>query len=151
MQRCCITLRGGLAMMARSKKSLTPTEAAIIDLERQEEAIAARRKALGLDPAVPVVPTDAQNDMRMAPDHVIELTRPVRLDIPFDDPVATRDLLGMLMRAFEEAQAISQDHGLGPIRQRMRMRETVKIAANLVVLARGMKPRGWRGSDIDRR
>lgn len=127
-------------------RPLTTTEAAIIDLERQEAAIAERRKALGLDPAIPVVPTDAQNDMRMAPDHVIELTRPVRIDIPFDDPVATRDLLGMLMRAFEEAQAISHDHPLGIIRQRMRMRETIKVAANMVVLQRGMKPRGWRGS-----
>ncbi len=127
------------------KRPLTPTEAALIDLEHQEEAIAARRRALSGDPAVPVVETDKKAHP-WPPEYVVELTRPVRIDIPFDDPVATREILELLMGAFVEAQQISQEHGIGFVNQRMAMRNVVKTAANMVVCKRGMKPRGFRGS-----
>lgn len=135
-----------IATLPGLKRPLTPTEAALIDLERQEEAIAARRRALSGDPAVPAVETDAKADFPWPPATVAELTRPVRLDIPFDDPVATREILGILAGAIVEAQQISQDHDIGFIRQRMRMREVMKTAANVIVCLRGMKPRGFRGS-----
>lgn len=115
--------------------SLTVTEQAIIDLQKQREAITAR--ARNFDPSAS---TREPGDSIMPPDYVEALTRPVRLEIDFRDPIHTRQQIETLQAALVEALVVTQDHKRGINRQRMDLRNIVKTAAEVLVLMNGKTP-----------
>lgn len=117
--------------------SLTVTEAAIIDLQRQREAIDMRAK--NFDPVAGGLHARGA-DTLLTPDYVDALTRPVRLEISFDDPIATRRQIEALQAALVEALVVTQDHGRGINRQRMDLRNIIEQAAKVLVLMHGRKP-----------
>lgn len=117
--------------------TLTVTERAIIDLEKQREAHMARARnynpagnGLGAEPG----------DTIMPPDYVDALARPVRLEITFDDPIKTRQQIEALQAALVEALVVTQDHRRGINRQRMDLRNIIKTAAEVLVLMNGKTP-----------
>lgn len=116
----------------------TVTEAAIIDLERQKEAHTARAK--NFDPAA--YARLEPGDIRMPADYIDALTRPVRLEISFEDPVATRQQIQALQAALVEALVVTGDHGRGINRQRMDLRNIIKNAADILIYMRGKAPSG---------
>ena len=118
--------------------SLTVTEAAIIDLQRQREALDMRAK--NFDPKL--VATRDPNDMRLTAETIDNLTRPVRLEISFTDPIHTRQQIEMLQAALVEALVLTQQHELGMLRQRLRLREVIKTAADTLVYLNGKTPAG---------
>lgn len=118
--------------------SLTVTESAIIDLRRQREAMEMRAK--NFDPKL--VATREAGDMSLTPETVDNLTRPVRIELSFDDPIATRQQIETLQAALVEALVLTQQHDLGIVRQRLRLRETIKTAADMLVYMRGKVPAG---------
>lgn len=115
--------------------TLTVTEQAIIDLERQKEAITAR--ARNFDPHAR---SREPGDTIMPPDYVDALARPVRLEITFDDPIKTRQQIEALQAALVEALVVTQDHKRGINRQRMDLRNIIKTAAEVLVLMNGKTP-----------
>lgn len=119
---------------------LTVTEAAIIDLQRGKEAMARRSKQLG-DPAVPSIPADAKGFPWRA-DYVDALSRPVRIEITFEDPLKTREQIEVLMACLTEALVVTQDHQRGINRQRMDLRNIVKTGAETLVMLNGKMPTG---------
>jgi hypothetical protein len=116
--------------------NLTVTEQAIIDLERQREAITARAK--NFDPTA--IGRREPGDTIMPPDYVDALARPVRLEITFDDPIKTRQQIEALQAALVEALVVTQDHRRGINRQRMDLRNIIKTAAEVLVLMNGKTP-----------
>jgi hypothetical protein len=116
--------------------SLTVTEQAIIDFQRQREAHMARTKALG--------PPFEPGDMKLTPDYVDALTRPVRIEIDFRDPIHVRGQIDVLMAALVEAQVLTQQHDLGINRQRIRLRGILKEAADTLTMLNGKTPAGRR-------
>ena len=118
--------------------SLTVTESAIIDLQRQREAIEMRAK--NFNPSL-AAPRD-QPDMRLTAETIDNLTRPVRLEISFTDPIHTRQQIEMLQAALVEALVLTQQHELGMMRQRLRLREVIKTAADTLVYLNGKTPAG---------
>ena len=80
--------------------------------------------------------------MALTPETVDNLTRPVRIELSFDDPIATRQQIETLQAALVEALVLTQQHDLGIIRQRLRLRETIKTAADMLVYMRGKVPAG---------
>ena len=119
---------------------LTVTEAAIIDLQRGKEAMARRAKQIG-DPAVPSIPAD-HTGFPWPAATVDALSRPVRLEITFDDPLKTREQIEALMACLTEALVVTQDHGRGISRQRMDLRNIVKTGAEVLVMMNGKMPTG---------
>ena len=116
---------------------LTVTERAIIDFEKQREAMLARSK--NFDPSkVSYEP----GDLKMPADYIDALTRPVRLEISFDDPIKTRQQIEALQAALVEALVVTQDHGRGINRQRMDLRSIIKGAAEVLVYMNGKTPTG---------
>lgn len=122
---------------ALSAPSLTVTEQAIIDLQRQREAHMARAKSFQNPPY-------EQGDVRLTPDYVDALTRPVRLEIDFRDPIHVRQQIDVLMAALVEAQVLTQQHELGINRQRIRLRGILKEAADTLTMINGRTPAGRR-------
>ena len=118
--------------------ALTVTEAALIDLEKQKDAAAMRAKSFQQRPM------GEPGDMVMPPAYVDHLTRPVRLEITFTDPIATRQQIEVLQAALVEALVLTQQHEIGINRQRMRLREVVKTAADTLTLLTGRTPAGRR-------
>jgi hypothetical protein len=116
--------------------NLTVTEQAIIDLEKQREAITAR--ARNFDPTA--IGRREPGDSIMPPDYVEALTRPVRLEIDFRDPIHTRQQIETLQAALVEALVVTQDHKRGINRQRMDLRNIIKTAAEVLVLMNGKTP-----------
>lgn len=116
--------------------SLTVTEAAIIDLQRQREALDMRAK--NFDPKL--VTSREQHDMNLTAETIDNLTRPVRIVLTFDDPVMTRQQVHALQAALVELEVLTQQHELGINRQRMRMRECAKTAADTLVYISGRTP-----------
>ena len=117
--------------------NLTVTEQAIIDFQKQKEAAMARAK--NFDPAKQ---SFEPGDLRMPADYVDALTRPVRLEISFDDPIRTREQIQALQAALVEALVVTQDHGRGINRQRMDLRSIIKGAAEVLVYMNGKTPTG---------
>jgi hypothetical protein len=117
--------------------SPTVTEAAIIDLEKGKEAMA--RRAKNFDPRTA---TAERHDLSLPAETLDNLTRPVRIEITFTDPIHTRAQLEMLAAAIVEAQVLTQQHELGIMRQRLRLRETMKTAADMLVYLNGKTPTG---------
>jgi len=120
--------------------SLTVTEAALIDLQRQREAHMARAK--NFDPTK--VSRYEPGDVRLTPDYVDALTRPVRLEVDFRDPIHTRQQIEVLMAALVEAQVVTQQHELGINRQRIRLRGILKEASDTLTMVNGKTPAGRR-------
>lgn len=116
--------------------SLTVTEAAIIDLQRQREALDMRAK--NFDPKL--VASREQHDMNLTAETIDNLTRPVRIVLTFDDPIMTRQQVHALQAALVELEVLTQQHELGINRQRMRMRECAKTAADTLVYISGRTP-----------
>jgi hypothetical protein len=119
--------------------SLTVTESAIIDLQRQKEAMMARAKNFD-----PTAQPREQGDIKLTPDYVDALTRPVRIEIDFRDPIHVREQLSVLAAAIVDAQVITQQHEIGVNRQRIRLRGVLKEAADTLTMINGKTPAGRR-------
>lgn len=119
--------------------TLTVTEAAIIDLEKQKAAHMARAK--NFDPSAQ---QQEPGDMRLTADYVEALTRPVRLELDFRDPIHVREQIEVLMGALSDAKALTQQHELGINRQRIRLRSVIKDAADALTIINGRTPAGRR-------
>lgn len=118
---------------------LTVTERAIIDLQRQKEAIVARAK--NFDPTAygrEVEPGDAI----LSAEAVDAICAPVRLELTFTDPIHTRRQIEALQAALVEALVVTQDHKRGINRQRMDLRHVIKSAAEVLVYMNGKTPTG---------
>lgn len=122
--------------------SLTTTEAAIIDLERQREAHMARARKMADHREER--PAREPGDISLTPDYVDALTRPVRIEIDFRDPIHVRQQIETLMAALVEAQVLTQQHELGINRQRIRLRGVLKEAADTLTMINGKTPAGRR-------
>lgn len=118
--------------------SLTVAEQAIIDFQRQREAFAMRAK--NFDPKA--YATQDRADTMMTPEVIDNLTRPVRIEISFSDPIHTRQQIEALQSALVEALVLTQQHELGILRQRLRLREVMKTAADTLVYMNGKTPTG---------
>lgn len=114
--------------------SLTVTEAAIIDLQRQREAFDMRAK--NYQPGASL----DRSDTLLTEEALEALAAPVRIEITFKDPVHTRQQLEVLAAAIVEAQVVTQDHGRGIRRQRMDLRHIMKTAAETLVYLNGKTP-----------
>lgn len=116
---------------------MTVTERALIDFQRQKEAVLARAK--NFDPtAEPREP----GDVRLSAEAVDAICAPVRLEITFTDPIHTRRQIEALQAALVEALVVTQDHQRGINRQRMDLRHIVKSAAEVLVYMNGRTPTG---------
>lgn len=124
-----------------SETSLTVTERAIIDLQRQREAIMARAK--NFDPTAFAREVE-KGDLHTTADRLDYLTRPVRLELTFRDPIAVRQQIEVLMGYLTDALVITQDHGRGINRQRVDLRNKMENARDELVLMNGRKPSGWQ-------
>lgn len=117
----------------------TVAEQAIIDLQRQREAHLARAKNFetGATQREP-------GDIKLTVDYVEALTRPVRLEMDFRDPIHARQQIEVLMAALVEAQVITGQHELGINRQRIRLRGVIKEASDTLTMLNGRTPAGRR-------
>lgn len=120
--------------------ALTVTEQAIIDFQRQKEALMARAK--NFDPVAAGELAARRVDTALTADAVDALTAPVRLEITFKDPIHTRQQIEALQSALVEALVVTQDHGRGINRQRMDLRHILKTAAEMLVYMNGRTPTG---------
>lgn len=128
--------------------SVTVTEAALIDFQRQKEAVMARAK--NFDPVAGG--NNARDpDIKLTPDYVDALTRPVRLEIDFRDPIHIRQQLEVLAAAIVEAQVLTQQHDLGIHRQRIRLRGVLKEAADILAMLNNKTPAGRQHKNIQNR
>jgi hypothetical protein len=118
---------------------MTVAEQAIIDLQRQREAHLARAKNFEAG----ATPREA-GDIKLTVDYVEALTRPVRIEMDFRDPIHTRQQIEVLMAALVEAQVITGQHELGINRQRIRLRGVVKEASDTLTMLNGKTPAGRR-------
>lgn len=117
----------------------TVAEQAIIDLQRQREAHLARARNFESGG----VQREA-GDIKLTADYVEALTRPVRIEMDFRDPIHTRQQIEVLMAALVEAQVITGQHELGINRQRIRLRGVVKEASDTLTMLNGKTPAGRR-------
>jgi hypothetical protein len=122
--------------------TLTVTEQAIIDFQRQKEAMMARAK--NFDPRGGADAPREPGDIQLTPAYVDALTRPVRIEIDFRDPVHVREQLSVLAAAIVDAQVLTQQHELGIHRQRIRLRGVLKEAADTLTMINGKTPAGRR-------
>ena len=76
----------------------------------------------------------------MHPDVAELMTRSLRIDLVFKDPIDTRRQLEVLAAGVVRALAISQDHERGPYRQRRDMREVLRDACVEIQIMQGKKP-----------
>jgi hypothetical protein len=120
---------------------LTVTERAIIDLERQREAHMARAK--NYNPATNGLGAEA-GDLKLTPDYVEALSRPVRIEMVFDDPMKVREQIEVLMGYLSDAKVVTQQHEIGINRQRLRLRGVIKEAADALTIINGRTPAGRR-------
>jgi hypothetical protein len=120
--------------------TLTVTESAIIDFERQKEAVMARAK--NFNAAEAGAHASGRVDTSLTADAVEALTAPVRVEITFKDPIHTRQQIEALQSALVEALVVTQDHGRGINRQRMDLRHILKTAAEVLVYMNGRTPTG---------
>jgi hypothetical protein len=114
--------------------SLTVTEAALIDAQRQKEAYDMRAK--NYQPGA----TINRSDALLSEEALDALAAPVRIEITFKDPIHTRQQLEALMAACTEALVVTQDHHRGIRRQRMDLRHIMKTAAETLVYMNGKTP-----------
>lgn len=81
------------------------------------------------DPSEPVHPDVAES-----------LTRSLRIDLTFKDPIHTRQQLEVLSSALIRALMISQDHQRGAWRQRRDMRDVLREACVEIQIMQGKRP-----------
>lgn len=122
--------------MARSKQSLTPTEASLIDLQRQRKAHDERRRLLHSDP-----PERDAREFPWPPEYLDGLPRCVRLEITFDNPVETSKQMRVVIEAATEAVSIAEDGTLSQQRKRLYLRNIVREAARTLMVMQGKTPR----------
>lgn len=125
--------------MAIDESKLTVTERALIDLQRQREAITARAKNYrgGAGAREP-------GDSLIAPQMVGELCKTVRLELDFRDPVHVRLQLEAVMRVSTEALVLTQEHHVGIAHQRLRLRSMLKNLSDELTMLNGKTPAGRR-------
>lgn len=111
---------------------LTVLQRALMDLDRQKEAFEMRKKQ--------VAPPWEPGDVRLLPDTMDALCAPLRIEVTFDDPIATRQQLEVLAAAIVEAQVVTMQHDLGINRQRLNLRHIMQTAAEALVLLQGKTP-----------
>lgn len=116
---------------------LTVTERALIDFQRQKEAILGRAKNFD-----PTATSREPGDVRLSAEAVDAICAPVRLEITFTDPIHTRRQIEALQAALVEALVVTQDHQRGINRQRMDLRHVIKSAAEVLVYMNGKTPTG---------
>lgn len=107
------------------------TEAAQIDAQNAKARYDEMMRRSAPRPGDPIAQTDVERS----------LTAPVRIDLPFDDPIATRELLFVLAGACSDAIAISQDQNRGALRAVKDMRRRMREAAIEIAHRKGMTPR----------
>lgn len=108
------------------------TEAAQIDAQNAKAKLDAMKQRMQPPrPGDPIATTDLEK----------VLTAPVRIDLPFGDPIATRELLFVLAGACSDAIAISQDQNRGALRAVKDMRRRMREAAIEIAHRKGMTPR----------
>jgi len=117
----------------------TVTEAALIDFQRGREALMTR--ARNFDPQKD---SYEPGDLRIPPEYVDSMTLPTRIEIDYRHPVHIRQQLDILASAIVEAQVVTQQHELGINRQRIRCREILKTAADMLTIVNGKTPAGRR-------
>jgi hypothetical protein len=126
-------------------RSLTVTEAALIDAQRGQQAMARRRQQMsGGDPAVPLTESDRQRSDPWDAATLDALTRPVRLEIAFTDPIKVRAQIDAITECLREARQATYDHDGGIARQLLRLHSIVKQGANVLVYLNGKAPSGKR-------
>lgn len=118
-----------------TERPLTVIEATLIDAQQQKQAFDEMAKRIK-----PAGPAFEPGDLRLLPDTMEALAGTLRLELTFTDPIETRQQLEVLAAAIVEAQVISQDHGLGINRQRLRMRQVMQTAAETLVFMQGKTP-----------
>ncbi len=116
---------------------MTVTERALIDFQRQKEAVLARAK--NFDPAAS---QREPGDTILSAEAIDALCAPVRIEITFADPIHTRRQIEALQAALVEAAVVTQDHGRGINRQRLELRRIVKTAAEVLVYMNNKTPTG---------
>lgn len=119
---------------------LTVTEAALVDLERQREAFMARAK--NYDGAEGGDRMRLVKELGFDPRDMERLAAPVQIKLTFDDPMKLRAQLEVLAGAIEEAKALTYDHNLGIMKQRVRARRVMKEASDTLTYMRGQAPSG---------
>jgi hypothetical protein len=126
-------------------RPLTTTEAALIDLQRQEQAIAERRRLLTNDPAIPSIPADHSGQGPWDAETLAELTRPVRIEINFDGgPLKVREQIDALAAVLADLRAETYKHDRGIARQMLQLRHIAKAGADTLVYMNGKTPSGKR-------
>lgn len=120
--------------------TVSVTEQAIIDLQKQREAYMGRAK--NFDPSAAGEHARLVQELGFDPEQMDVLAAPVQIKLTFDDPMKTRAQLDRLAGAIEEAKALSYDHKLGILKQRLRMRRVMKEASDSLTLMRGQMPSG---------
>ena len=103
----------------------------------------ARKQAMTSPPAEP-------GDLRLWGDTLDAMTRPVRLEIDFRDPIHVRRQLDALASFIVEAQQVTQQHDIGINRQRVRLRGIIKDAADHLTMMNGKTPAGRRRATLAR-
>lgn len=76
----------------------------------------------------------------MHPDVAESLTRSLRIDLTFKDPIHTRQQCEVLAAALIRALMISQDHKRGAWRQRRDMRDVLREACVEIQIMQGKRP-----------
>lgn len=110
----------------------------------------AKRRAQmgGGDPAVPLTESDKRRDDPWGPAMLAELTRPVRIEIDFRDPIHVRDQVDALLSALAEVRLATFDHEPGIARQLLRLHNMVKTVATVLVYMNGKAPSGKRKAKV---
>jgi hypothetical protein len=160
--------------IALATTKLTPTDASLIDLERQKQAHEERRRVMNgealpapyyahssssaeIQPPTPKgrkrgvlrgdpadTPDLLPGEHPWPPDYVAALTKPVRFEITFEHPMQTDRQLKVLAAVIRVARRIAHDLTIGKEHKRIDLRDIVKSAANILVRMQGKKPAGRR-------
>ena len=131
--------------VAGLERPLTTTEAALIDAERGMKAMADRRRQFGMDdPAVPKTESDKARTDPWDAETIDALTRPVRIEIAFADPIKVREQIDALVACLAEARMETYRHESGLARQLLRLHSIVKEGANVLTYMNGKAPSGKR-------
>jgi hypothetical protein len=155
-------------------KKLTPTDASLIDLERQKQAHEERRRVMNGE-ALPATrdahssssaesqhptpkkrkrgvlrgdPADTPDllpgEHPWPPDYVAALTRPVRFEITFEGPVQTDRQLKALTAVIAVARRVVHNQTIGKVHKMIDLRDIMKSAAIILARMQGKKPSGRR-------
>ena len=122
------------------RPSLTPNDPTRVLMEALADAANVRDKFVAMTKkrAAPEGPRDPSEPMHPA---VAEsLTRSLRIDLTFKDPIQARQQCEVLSAALIRALYISQDHKRGAWRQRRDMRDVLREACVEIQIMQGKRP-----------